>query len=175
MNFLSRLLGTGADPRDAYRPLWHRVIELAREPSYYARCGVADTLEGRFDMLTSVLALAMLRMERSEAMRGSSHLLAELFVDDMEGQLREAGIGDPTVGKKMGKYMAALGGRIGAYRKAFDGEGDDAADLVGAVERNTSFADGGGSAECVAKGLADLWAGLGRTSDAQLRAGTLAE
>ena len=49
MSFLSKLLGTGPDPRETVRPLWHRVVELARDPSYYADCDVADSVGGRFD------------------------------------------------------------------------------------------------------------------------------
>ena len=42
--------------------------------------------------------------------------LTEVFVDDMDGQLRQSGIGDVIVGKNMGKMMSALGGRLGAFR-----------------------------------------------------------
>ena len=52
MSFLSRLLGTAPDPRESVRPLWHRVIELARDPAYYADCKVADSIAGRFDLIT---------------------------------------------------------------------------------------------------------------------------
>ncbi|HSG56169.1 MAG TPA: hypothetical protein VLA45_12010, partial [Paracoccaceae bacterium] len=63
MSVLSRLLGTQSDPRDQVRLLWHRVVELSREPSLYSRHGVADSVDGRFDMIVHVLSLAMLRME----------------------------------------------------------------------------------------------------------------
>jgi cytochrome b pre-mRNA-processing protein 3 len=111
MSFLSRLLGTQADPRDELRPLWFRVVELSRLPEYYAQSGVADTINGRFDMVTAVLALTMLRMEKSRSLRSKTALLTELYVDDMEAQLREDGVGDVVVGKRMGKLMGALGGR----------------------------------------------------------------
>ena len=55
MSFLSRLLGTAPDPRESVRPLWHRVIELARDADYYNLCHVADSIAGRFDMITAVL------------------------------------------------------------------------------------------------------------------------
>ena len=63
-------------------------------------CGVADTVEGRFDMIAPILALVMLRMENSAALAAKTGLLTELFVDDMDGQLRESGVGDLVVGKK---------------------------------------------------------------------------
>ena len=79
MSFLSRLLGTAPDPREGVRPLWHRVIELARDTGYYTECGVADSIAGRFDMITLVLSTVMVRLEASE-LRAESALLAELFV-----------------------------------------------------------------------------------------------
>ena len=69
MSFLSRLLGTAPDPRESVRPLWHRVIELARDSAYYAECGVADSIAGRFDMITAVLSAVMVRIEASEHAR----------------------------------------------------------------------------------------------------------
>ena len=137
-NIVSRLLRSGPDPRTALRPLWHRLIEIAREPEWYRDCGVADTLEGRFDMVTAATAFAMLRMEGDEKLARSTGLLAEWFVEDMDGQLRQSGVGDLVVGKKIGKLMSTLGGRIGAYRSAM--AADEAA-LAEAVRRNVTLAD----------------------------------
>ncbi len=138
MSFISRLLGTEPDPREAIRPLWHRVVELAREPSFYADCGVADTIGGRFDLITAVLCTVMVRVEASE-MRAESALLAELFVEDMDGQLREFGVNDVVVGKRVGKLMSVLGGRLGAYRSALNEKDRDK--LVAAVTRNVTFSE----------------------------------
>lgn len=139
MSFLSKLLGTGPDPRETVRPLWHRVVELAREPSYYADCNVADTVAGRFDLITAVLCVVMVRVEASE-MRSESALLAELFVEDMDGQLREFGVNDVVVGKRVGKLMSVLGGRLGAYRKALVDKDEEK--LISAVSRNVTFSEG---------------------------------
>ncbi|MEM7666544.1 MAG: ubiquinol-cytochrome C chaperone family protein [Pseudomonadota bacterium] len=156
MSFLSRLLGTEPDPREAIRPLWHRVVELAREPSYYSTCGVADTVGGRFDLITAMLCTVMVRIEASE-MRAESALLAELFVEDMDGQLREFGVNDVVVGKRVGKLMSVLGGRLGAYRSALNEQDRDK--LTAAVGRNVTFADGRDEAvgsQCVADKLLAL-------------------
>ncbi|WFL78198.1 ubiquinol-cytochrome C chaperone family protein [Altererythrobacter arenosus] len=169
MSFLSKLLGTEPDPREALRPLWHKVVELARAPAWYAECGVADTVTGRFDMITAVLSVMMVRLEASD-MRSESAFLAELFVDDMDGQLREFGVNDVVVGKRMGKLMSLLGGRLGAYRSALVER--DAARLSQAVERNTSFAEGG-SAQCVADRMLALAERLATIDDPTLiKAGT---
>ena len=66
MAFFSRLLGLEAGPKDALRPLWHAVIAEARQPRWYRSCGAADTVDGRFDMITNVLAMVMLRMEAED-------------------------------------------------------------------------------------------------------------
>ena len=69
MNLLSRLFRSTPDPREALRPLWHRVVEISREPQWYTDCDVADSVAGRFDMITAVLALVLLRLEREEECR----------------------------------------------------------------------------------------------------------
>lgn len=168
MSFLSRLLGTAPDPREGVRPLWHRVVELARDRAYYTECGVADSIGGRFDLITAMVSVMMVRLEASE-LRGESALLAELFVEDMEGQLREFGVNDVVVGKRVGKLMSVLGGRLGAYRSALNNR--DAAKLAGAVQRNVTFAEGTDEAAASAKVSARLLAlfdRLGRFDDAEL-------
>jgi cytochrome b pre-mRNA-processing protein 3 len=168
MSVLSRLFGTAPDPREGVRPLWHRVIELARDPVYYADCRVADSVAGRFDMITGVLSAVMVRLEASQ-LRAESALLAELFVEDMDGQLREFGINDVVVGKRIGKLMSVLGGRLGAYRGAYN-EGE-LERLTAAVSRNVTFAEGTDeavSARAVADRLMKLFNRLGRFSDAEL-------
>lgn len=167
MSFFTRLFGSKPDPRERLRPLWQRVVALARLREYYADCHVADTVSGRFDMVCAVLSLAMLRMEGSD-LRGESAYLAELFVEDMEGQLREIGINDVVVGKRMGSLMSALGGRLGAIRAAL--AADDLAGLSRVVERNVSFADAG-SPLGVAERLLALHRELASVSDHALLAG----
>lgn len=168
MSFLSRLLGTAPDPRESVRPLWHRVIELARDPAYYTECGVADSIAGRFDLITAVLSTVMVRIEASE-MRAESALLAELFVEDMDGQLREFGVNDVVVGKRIGKLMSVLGGRLGAYRSALNAT--NMTKLTSTVERNITFvedADEAASAAEVADRLMKLSQRLARFSDDEM-------
>lgn len=138
MSLLARLFSSQPDPREALRPLWHRVVELSREPALYRDDGVADTVAGRFDMIAALLALVMLRLER-DGLTAETALLTELFVADMDAQLRETGVGDIVVGKHVGKLVGVLGGRIGALREALAGE--DQALLEAALERNVTMAD----------------------------------
>lgn len=159
MNLISRLFGKSGDEREAVRPLWHRVVEVARDPIWYRDLGVADTVPGRFDLVTVVLALVMLRMDGDPAMVSPSARLTELFVDDMDGQLRQSGIGDLVVGKHVGKLMGALAGRMEALRTALP-EGRLA--VMPVVERNVTLtpgADPAPLADAVAT-LAERIAGL---------------
>lgn len=133
MSFLQRLFGNSApDPRENLRPLYDRVIAKARELHWYEAGGVPDTLDGRFDMVSTILALVLLRMEEIPEAPQNAVYLTEIFVSDMDAQMREAGIGDVVVAKDMGKVMSSLGGRLGAFRGALD----DEAKLSGAIDRN---------------------------------------
>jgi len=171
VSLLSRIFSRSADPREGLRPLWHRVVEIAREPDWYASGGIADTVPGRFDAITLVLSLVLLRMERDPEMTQASVYLTELFVEDMDGQLRESGVGDVVVGKHMGRLMSVLGGRLGALREALAGEGD--AELVAAIERNVSMNEGSAPAAVTAQ-VHVLAGQLGTLPDAALLAGEIA-
>ena len=109
--FKGGLFGTRHDDRDTVRELWHRVVAIAREKEWYRTCGVADTLAGRFDLITLVLSLVMLRMEREEALIPPSVWLTELFVEDMDAQLREQGVGDGD------DPVAEVGAALGEHHK----------------------------------------------------------
>ncbi len=145
ISLLKRLLRPKGDDLSPYRPLWHRVVELSRNPAWYAKVGIADTVAGRFDAITLVLSMVLLRMEGEAALVEPSVRLTELFVDDMDGQLRQSGVGDVVVGKRMGKLMSALGGRLGAYRDAL--AATDAVLFEQAVARNVTLNEGAESGE----------------------------
>lgn len=89
-------------------------------------------------MLATLVALALVRLEaEGDGARAESVALTEIFIDDMDGTLRQIGIGDFVVGKHVGKLMGLLGGRLGALREALPGE----AALEPVVQRNV-FRDG---------------------------------
>ncbi|HEU0066078.1 MAG TPA: ubiquinol-cytochrome C chaperone family protein [Sphingomonas sp.] len=106
----------GSTREEAMLPLYNAVVERARQPHWYLDGGVPDTVDGRFDMIAAVLAFVLMRLEGVPEGAAPSAQLAERFVDDMDGQLRQMGIGDIVVGKHIGQMMAMLGGRLGAYR-----------------------------------------------------------
>jgi cytochrome b pre-mRNA-processing protein 3 len=122
------------------RPLWHKIVERSRDPEWYRDDGVADTVAGRFDMITAILSLVLLRLEREPERASASALLIELFVEDMDGQLRESGVGDMVVGKHMGRLVSSLGGRLGAFREGLSA--GDGPLWTQAIERNVTLRDG---------------------------------
>ncbi|MDR7058116.1 MULTISPECIES: ubiquinol-cytochrome C chaperone family protein [unclassified Sphingopyxis] len=128
---LRKLFKSDPDPREARRPLWNAVVAAARAPHWYAQGSVPDTLDGRFDMISLVMALVLHRIDDEPAHGLAGVQLTELFVNDMDGQMRQIGFGDMVVGKQVGRMMSALGGRLGAYRAA---DGSD--ELRGALVRN---------------------------------------
>ncbi len=119
VSLVKRLFGRASDPRAAMIPLYNSVVAEGRQPWWYAIGGVPDTIDGRFDMIAAILALVLIRLEaEGNAGRDPIARLTEVFIDDMDGQLRQIGIGDVVVGKHVGKMMSAMGGRLTAYRAA---------------------------------------------------------
>lgn len=141
MSLISRLFR--APRRETLDPLYRAIVAAGRDSAWYAQGGVPDTIDGRFDMISGLTALVLLRLEQEEAGREPSVLLTEMFVADMDSSLREIGIGDYVVGKHVGRMMGALGGRLGALREA-----DSAEALEAVVERNI-FRGAAPSAEAV--------------------------
>lgn len=110
---------------------------MGREPHWYVEGGVPDTLDGRFDAIAAVLAVVLVRLESDPAAVPGSTRLAERFIDDMDAQLRQIGIGDLIVGKQVGRAVSMLGGRLGAYRDGLAGaRSEEGGDFDGALRRN---------------------------------------
>jgi cytochrome b pre-mRNA-processing protein 3 len=170
MTLLERLFRPKPDASDAVRPLWQAVVAEAREPRWYRECGVADSVEGRFDMVTLVLALVLLRLESEAQSADASVRLTELFVSDMDAQLRQSGVGDLMVGKHVGKLMAVLGGRLGSLRDSFALGSPTLAEVAA---RNVTL-NAGGDAEALAAGLRALHARLAALPSERLLEGRLA-
>ncbi len=130
VSLLQRILAPRDEP-DAPVPLYEAIVAQARRPHWSVEGAVPDTIDGRFDMVSTVLALVLMRLTMLDA-RTASARLTELFIADMDGQLRQRGIGDLVVGKHVGRMMGQLGGRLEAYREGLAPGGD----LAGAIDRN---------------------------------------
>jgi cytochrome b pre-mRNA-processing protein 3 len=170
LSLFQRIFGdSGA--RSAWAPLYHALVARGRDPFWYQGGGVPDTLDGRFDMVAAMVALALIRLEAEGAAgRAPIAFVTELFVEDMDGTLRQIGIGDYVVGKHVGRMMGALGGRLAAFRAArSDGGWEEA------VRRNI-YHDAPPTEEAVAAvatRLADVAAALDSASLEALREGAL--
>ena len=134
LSSLRRVLSGVAPTSLPGQALYNRVVEQARRPDWYLAGAAPDTMDGRFDMVALLLSLVLIRLEdeNSDAARQLSADLADRFIADMDGSLRQDGIGDQVVGKHIGRMMAALGGRLGAYR---DARHDEAA-MAAALRKN---------------------------------------
>ena len=157
--------------RDALAPLYRAVVAEARQPHWYQDGKVADTMDGRFEMVAALTALAIVRLDaEGEAGRIPAVMLTEIFVDDMDGQLRQEGVGDLVVGKHIGRMMAALGGRMEAYRAGLEGTG-----LEEALIRNLYRTEHPGDAALAhgASSLRAIWKRLGATPLEALLAGEI--
>lgn len=125
--------------------MYQSVMEQARQPAFFTHMGVPDTIEGRFDMLMvhAILALRRLKAikgERAEEATDRTQDLADVLFKDLDRALRETGVGDPSMPKKMNKLAEAFFGRAKAFGTALD-EKDHTA-LCDAVRRNTTGALG---------------------------------
>jgi cytochrome b pre-mRNA-processing protein 3 len=88
---------------------------------WYVEGEVPDTLDGRFAVLATVTALAIVRLERDgEDGDRVSVRLTERFIEVMESEHRELGLGDPTLGKTVRKLVGLLAKRTDRWRTAGD-------------------------------------------------------
>jgi cytochrome b pre-mRNA-processing protein 3 len=156
LSIIQRIFGE-TKQRAPLQPLYRAIVAKGRDPLWYREGRVPDTIDGRFDMIASLMALVLLRLEvEGESGKGPSVLLTEIFIDDMDGTLRQLGVGDYVVGKHVGRMMSALGGRLAAFRA-----GREAGSLEEAVSRNV-FHEAPPSDEA----LAFVAGGLGRFATA---------
>jgi cytochrome b pre-mRNA-processing protein 3 len=171
MSLLKRLFGNSEpDPKSKLVPLYNQIVTKARLPHWYVEGQVPDSIDGRFDMVAAILTLVLLRLEEDPSRAQDMAHLTEVFVDDMDGQLREVGIGDMIVGKHIGKIMGALGGRLGAFREALT----DNAGLDGVILRNIYRSEAADVAALahVRQGLVDVESALGSQLSEMIVEGT---
>jgi cytochrome b pre-mRNA-processing protein 3 len=106
--------------------LYGSVVATARHPAFYRDNGVPDTPEGRFELIALHLFLALdCGREKDAAATELSQRTIETFVTDMDDCMREMGVGDMAVGKKVKRAAAAFYERAGAYRRGLAGQGSD--------------------------------------------------
>jgi cytochrome b pre-mRNA-processing protein 3 len=104
----------------AGRALYGRAVEQARAPGLYADLGAPDTVEGRFELYSLHVVLLLDRLRgHGEAATDVSQALFDTYVKGLDNALREMGVGDLAVGRKMRKLGEAFYGRGKSYEAAF--------------------------------------------------------
>jgi len=135
--------------REAFA-LYSAAVTAARQPWLYAELGVPDTLDGRFDLINLHMALLVRRLRHEQGPAGAP--LAQGVFDamflDMDTSLREMGVSDLVVGKRVRRMWEAFHGRAIAYEAALDA--GDAESLALALARNVWRGEPPGLVEGVA-------------------------
>jgi cytochrome b pre-mRNA-processing protein 3 len=134
------------EPRgpDTISTLYGMIVAQARLPCFYRDYAVADTVNGRFDLIVLHLALVLDRLAQDPALQTLGQGIFDRFCQDMDHNLREMGIGDLKVPKQMRRLGEAYYGRAQAYRAAWAANDNGA--LVEALERNIYGGSPSGSA-----------------------------
>ena len=100
-------------------PLFDAAVAVARRPHWYMQGEIDDTVDGRFAVLATILALVTVRLEQGHtAARNLSASLVERFVDAMDAEHRQMGVSDPSLGKTVRKLVGSLANRVELWRDA---------------------------------------------------------
>ena len=156
--------------------LYATAVGAARNPYFYTVLGVPDTLDGRFDLVGIHAFLLIRRLQTGDgAARAVAQSVFDAMFSDMDVTLREIGVGDMSIGKRVRAMWEAFHGRATAYAGALDDA--DPAVLVGALARNVWRSAGhehanrlaavmrGQDADLAAQPAGVLTAGIARFAD----------
>lgn len=121
--------------RDQADALYEHVVAGARRPEFFLNGHVPDTVQGRLEAMTIHTLLILRRLTTCpDPGPGLAQLLTDKVFAEYDRALREIGVGDLSVGKKMKKIAASYNGSAKAYLTAMDA--GDAEALAEALERN---------------------------------------
>lgn len=121
--------------------LYEIAVRQARDPGFYTALGVADRIDARFELYTLHVLLLTMRLKDEGTERGSDagQQLFDTYVSALDHTLRELGVGDISVGKKMRKLGESLYGRMTAYETPL--RDADADGLAASLARNVLDSD----------------------------------
>lgn len=133
---LRRLFAPKPEKRTA-QALYRPIVQAARQPALYGDDGVADTLEGRFETVVLHAALVILVLQKADTdrARAVSQALFDTMFDDFDAAMRELGVGDSAVGKKIRFMAEGFYGRAQALAEALEAD-DDSRELQLMLGRN---------------------------------------
>jgi cytochrome b pre-mRNA-processing protein 3 len=109
-----------AFPPDAVDEAYRSIVAQSRQAVFYAQWGVPDTVTGRFDMVSLHLALLLHRLKGEDEARPFAQAIVELFFRDMDRSVRELGVSDLGVPKKVRKMGEVFYGLVGALDPGLD-------------------------------------------------------
>ena len=105
--------------KEAARQLYTAIVERARVATFYEKAGVPDTVDGRFDMIALHAFLVLRRLKRDhDRTETVAQALFDLMFIDMDENLREMGVGDLSVGRRVKQMAKAFLGRVAAYEES---------------------------------------------------------
>jgi cytochrome b pre-mRNA-processing protein 3 len=116
------------------RRLYAAIVAAARRPGFYREGGVPDSLDGRFELLTLHVHLVLRRLKGEPAAADTAQALFDAMFADMDESLREIGVGDLGVGRRVKQMAEAFYGRVAAYDEGLAAA--DPAVLEAALARN---------------------------------------
>lgn len=135
-----KAFGRAKRHRRAALEIYSTAVKQARSPVFYADLGVPDTIDGRFDLIMLHVFLVLHRLkDAGEAGTELAQALFDMLFGDMDRSLREMGVGDLSVGKRVKEMVSAFYGRVAAYDAAV--ATNDGA-LIEALERNLYGGEG---------------------------------
>lgn len=169
LNWLRRRSKTGRTASEIYGS----IVTQARVPAFYESLGVADTMEGRFGvLLVHLFAVARRLATEGDAGRELSRAVIEAFVTDMDDNMREIGVGDLSVPRKVKKAAAALYDWGSDFEEAL--ASTDRSRLAAALARRVGGREDWPGAEQLAVYVRDMVAALDKAPGPELLAGQLA-
>ncbi len=141
---LWRLLFSPAPETYSAHALYVALSDHARNPFFYTDAQVADTIDGRFDMHVLLVFLTLERLKRDSGTESMQRALLECFFSSLDRSLRELGVGDLGVGKRIRKMGDACHGRLTRYQRDWaDSASRRAAVLDNVYRGDTTRADAG--------------------------------
>jgi cytochrome b pre-mRNA-processing protein 3 len=134
MNIIKNIFSFSNEKKTAHK-LYEIIVKQSRQPTFYESCGVADTFDGRFDMISLHMILILRRLKSDiNQTRKLSQALFDFMFDDFDLNLRELGIGDMGVLHRVKEMTKAFYGRLESYDRGLKLEDDSI--LLAALQRN---------------------------------------
>lgn len=161
------------DLRHTAHALYGCIVERARDPVFYQEYRVPDTLDGRFDVLVVQAYLVLRRLRAAgEAGERLAQVTFDVMIEDLDRNLREIGVGDLSVGKKVKVMARAFYGRVAAYEAGLAEDAEEGS-LAEALRRNVFRGATDAPAEALARHVRALAAEIDALPAEPLLAGRL--